>query len=246
MTVDDQSADSPLFKDRSMGLIVFGAIQIVIGGCCALLIPFMLLSLLVGPSAGAPTNVRMMIPAVGFYAFLAVLLVGLGIGSIRARRWARALTLVLAWMWLVVGILALLMMSVWIPNMSDFAAEERQVPAQVMVFVQVVMLGTMGCMYLVVPGIFISFYQSAHVKATCEFKDPHVRWTDNCPLPVLALSLLLGFGAASTMIFSVCYGGVIPFFGILLKGVPGALVILGVTLLFAYLAWATYKLKMGA
>jgi hypothetical protein len=132
------------------------------------------------------------------------------------------------------------------PNMSNFAAEERQVPPQVMVFVQVVMLGTMGCMYLVVPGIFISFYQSAHVKATCEFKDPHVRWTDNCPLPVLALSLLLGFGAASTMIFSVCCGGVIPFFGILLKGVPGALVILGVTLLFAYLAWATYKLKMGA
>ena len=205
----------------------------------------MLLSLLVGGSAGAATNVRMMIPAVGFYAFLAVLFVVLGIGSILARRWARALTLVLAWMWLAGGILALLMMSVWMPNVFDAAAQEQQLPPQAMIVMQVVMLGTMGCMYLVVPGVFVSFYQSPHVKATCEFKDPHVRWTDNCPLPVLALSLLLGFGAA-TMLFSVCYGGVIPFFGILLKGVPSALVILCITLLFAYLSWATYKLKMGA
>ena len=48
------------------------------------------------------------------------------------------------------------------------------------------------------------------------------------------------------MVFSGSYGYVVPFFGILLKGIPGGLVILCITLLFAYLAWATYKLKMGA
>ena len=110
---------------------------------------------------------------------------------------------------------------------------------------QVIMLGTLGCMYLFLPGIFILFYQSKHVKATCDYHDPHVRWTDKCPLPVLALSLMLASGAFS-MIYSASYGFVVPFFGILLKGVAGALLILIISLLFAYLSWATYKLKMAA
>ena len=110
MNVDSQSADSPRFKDRSIGLIIFGALQIVMGCGCALLIPFMLLSLLVAPPAAAPMNaapmnMQMMLPAVGFYGLAAVVLVSLGVGSIRARRWARALTLVLAWMWLVMGVM---------------------------------------------------------------------------------------------------------------------------------------------
>ncbi len=245
MTVDSQSTPGPQFKDRSTGLIVFGVIQILMGFACAMFIPLILLSLMVGPPAGAATNVRMMIPALGVYAVLAVLLVSLGIGSIRARRWARALTLVLAWMWLAMGVTALLIVSIWMPDMSEMAPPGQQIPPQAMIFIQVVMFGTMGCMYIALPGIFVSFYQSRHVKATCEFKDPQVRWTDRCPLPVLALSLMLGFGAVSMVPSSISYG-VMPFFGILLKGLPAALVILGTTLLFAYLAWATYKLKMAA
>ena len=88
MTVDDQSADSPRFKDRSTGLIIFGLLQIVMGVGSVLLIPLMLLSLLVAPTTGAPTDVRMMIPAFGVYGLLAAVLVSLGVGSIRARRWA--------------------------------------------------------------------------------------------------------------------------------------------------------------
>ena len=71
------------------------------------------------------------------------------------------MTLVLAWMWLVMGVVALIVMSVCMPNMSNLAAQEKQVPPQAMIFVYVVMLGTMSCMYLILPGIFIFFYQSA-------------------------------------------------------------------------------------
>ena len=244
MSVEVPAADVPRFKDRSIGLIVFGAIQILMGALCAMFIPLVLLPVVLDLPAGPPTNVRMLIPALGLYAVLAIALVWLGIGSLLARRWARALTLVLAWIWLVMGIVALIAVGVLMPNLSAAAAQDPQVPAEAMVFVKVVMLGTMGCIYLVIPGVFVLFYQSPHVKATCEFKDPHVRWTDKCPLPVLVLSLMLGFGAVS-MIPSLGYG-VMPFFGVLLKGTPAVLVIVGVALLFAYLAWATYKLKMIA
>lgn len=244
MSVEVPATDSPRFKDRSIGLIVFGAIQILMGALCAMFIPLVLLPVVLDLPAGAPTNVQTMIPALGLYAILAVALVWLGIGSILARRWARALTLVLAWTWLVMGIVASIAISVLMPNLSAAAAQDPQVPPEALIFMKVVMLGTIGCIYLVIPGVFVVFYQSPHVKATCEFKDPHVRWTDKCPLPVLALSLMLGFGAVS-MLPSLSYRA-LPFFGVVLKGVPAALVIVGVALLFAYLAWATYKLKMSA
>jgi hypothetical protein len=215
------------------------------GGFAALMVPMMLLSVALNPQPGAASAAQM-IPAAGMYAVIAVALIWLGVGSIRARRWARALTLVLAWMWLAMGALTLVMMIVWMPNMSEMlAAQGNQMPPQAMTVMYVMMFGTMGCMYLVLPGIFIAFYQRADVKATCDAKDPNVRWTDPCPLPVLSLSLLLGFGATS-VIWSAGYGFVTPFFGIILRGVPGALCILGISLLFGYLAWATYKLKQQA
>ncbi len=156
------------------------------------------------------------------------------------------MTLVLAWMWLVVGVMTLVVMVLWMPNMSKMmAAQGEQVPPQAITFIYVVMFGTMGCMYLLLPGIFVAFYQRGDVKRTCDAKDPHVRWTDHCPLPVLSLSLLLGF-AATSVIWSAGYGFVTPFFGVILKGVSGAIFFLALSLLFGYLAWATYKLKMAA
>lgn len=240
-----QSAGRPQFKDRRTGLIVFGILQIIMGFFCALMIPLMLLPRFVGLAADPSMNAQMLIPAMGMYALLAVLLVWLGVGSILARRWARALTLVLAWMWLVFGSMALLMLVIMRLIPFDLAAQGQQIPPQLAMIIQVVMLGTMGFIYFFLPGIFILFYRSKHVQATCDFQDPHVRWTERCPLPVLAMSLMLGAGAIS-MIFSVSYGFVIPFFGILLKGVPASLLILPITLILAYLAWATYRLKIAA
>jgi len=243
--VDDQKVVSPEFDDRSTGLIVFGILQIIMGCCIAMLVPLMLLSTLAGPASGAPTTTRMLIPAIGMYGMMAVVLIWLGVGSIQARRWARALTLVLAWMWFVMGLASLIMMCFVMPNILSISAQDQKVPPQAMIFVQAVMLATMGCLYIILPGIFIIFYRSKHVKATCDFKDPYTRWTDKCPLPVLSLSLLLVSGACS-MPLSISYGGVIPLFGFMVKGVPGALAYLVLSVIFAYLAWATYKLKKSA
>lgn len=244
-SVDSRSAGRPPFKDRSTGLIIFGLLQIIMGGFCALMIPLMLLSLTIAPDTNPQLNAQAMIPAIGIYTLLAVLLIWLGVGSFLARRWARALTLVLAWMWLVIGILSMIMITVWMPNLFNMAGQDQKIPPEMLLLMQVVMTGTIGCMYLFLPGIYVLFYQSKHVKATCEMKDPHVRWTDKCPLPVLALSLMLGSSSVS-IFYSAGYGFVTPFFGILLKGLPGGLVMLSFSLLAAYLAWATYKLKIAA
>lgn len=245
MNVEDQSAATPRFRDRSTGLVIYGFLQIAMGGFAALMVPLMLLSVAFNPQPGG-ASLAQMIPAAGMYAVIAVALVWLGVGSIGGRRWARALTLVLAWMWMVMGAMSLVGIILWMPDMSQvLAAQGQNMPPQAITLMYVVMIGTMSCMYVVLPGIFIAFYQRADVKATCDAKDPHVRWTDRCPLPVLSLSLLMGIGATSVL-WSASYGFVAPLFGIILKGVPGALFFLGLSLLFGYLAWATYKLKLQA
>lgn len=241
-TLLPESSENQGFKVKSTGLAIFGSLQIAMGGLSALLVPLMLFSIAIGQPSGGATTAQIL-PAACLYAMLAIALVTLGIGSILARRWARALTLVLAWMWLIMGVISMISMLFVMPGMM--AAQQPQAPPLTMKFIYTMMIIMMAGIYIVLPGIFVLFYKRSDVKATCQWRDPKVRWTDKCPLPVLSLSLLLGFGATS-FIWSASYGFVTPFFGMFLKGVPGAILVLSVSLLFGYLAWATYKLKIAA
>jgi hypothetical protein len=84
------------------------------------------------------------------------------------------------------------------------------------------------------------------VKATCEARDPVSRWTDPCPMQVLANSLWLAIGAVLTLALPLAQRTVIPFFGILVSGAPATLAIVAFSTLSLYLAWGTYRLKMAA
>ena len=233
------------FKDRRGGLICFGILMIVIGCVCALLVPLMFLGQMMSMKAtgGAP-NYSMMAPAALIYALLAVAFVWLGIGSIMARRWARALLLILAWVWLLAGIFTVGFMAFFLPSIfANSPPGGHQLPEAALVVAMIVALGFTSVIFVVLPCALVLFYRSPHVKATCEARDPVVRWTDACPLPVLALSLLFGISAVSMLPMLVVYHSVIPFFGRLLTGAPGTLLILVMIALWIYCAWATYRLK---
>jgi apolipoprotein N-acyltransferase len=103
----------------------------------------------------------------------------------------------------------------------------------------------MTVFYLIIPAAFVFFYGSKNVKATCEFRDSQVRWTDKCPLPVLAVSFIFGLWAVSMLLAGLC-GWLIPFFGSILSGMTGALVSLVAALLYLYVVWGTYKLNIRA
>jgi len=237
------SAPPEGFKDRSVGLALFGVVEILIGGFAALMVPMTIVSLSTQRAGGM--GIRMLFPALGTYCLIAVLFVWLGVGSILARRWARALTLVIFWTWLVAGIVS---MVVYVPIMFGAFSQifrQAQVPAGAMAAGIVMGGGALGCLYVLLPGAFVLFYQSPHVKATCESRDPRVRWTDKCPLPVLALSLLLGF-SAYTVIWSAACNPAFPLFGFLLRGIPGAALYLLNGILLCWLAVGVYRLKTPA
>ena len=72
---------------------------------------------------------------------------------------------------------------------------------------------------------------------------PVPRWTDACPLPVLAMSLMLALGAVMILFMPVCYNGVVPFFGRLLSGWMGSTLCVLMVALWSYCAWAMYRLN---
>ena len=232
-------------KDRRGGLIAFGVAQIFLGLLCALFVGLMVVGqTMAAQSTGGSPNFRMLAFSFAFYGVMAVILVWLGLGSIRTRRWARALSLVLAWSWLLIGIVSVVFSALLLPQMMRaFAGGNAGPPPIARLMMVVIPLVILGIFFIVVPGSMVLFYQSKHVQATCEARDPARRWTDACPLPVLAVSLWLGFGALSMLFMPWAYHGVMPFFGILLSGVSGSLMLLAMAGLWSYAAWAFYRLK---
>jgi len=100
MTEDEktENASTPGFKDRKGWLIAFGIIQILMGSFFLLVIPLVLVGMFASSMSGRanamPVNSHMIALAVFFYLLLAAWFISMGIGSIKARRWARALVLI--------------------------------------------------------------------------------------------------------------------------------------------------------
>jgi hypothetical protein len=229
------------YKNRSTGLIVFGILTILLGCVCALFIPLMLFAQTMSTKAtGTPPNFSTILPGVFLYGILAVALVWLGIGSIKAQRWARALLLIFSWNWLIMGMVMLVVMVFLLSRIFLTDSTGTRTAIRVVPFV---MMAIVAVIFVILPGIWTFFYGSRHVKATCEARDPMMRWTDACPLPVLACSLWLIIGVPMMLIMSLTGHCVMPFFGTFLTGMPGAMLCLVGAAVLSYCAWALYKLN---
>jgi len=245
-----ETTELPTYKDRSTGLVVFGILTILLGCLTGLLILLMLVGQAAAAHAASPPPApnSAILLAILMYGVLAVALVWLGIGSIKARRWARALLLIFSWFWLLMGATALTSMAFIMPKIlagaSGASDQNHALPASAMAGAMVVMFLVLGVFFIIVPAVWIFFYQSRHVKATCETRDPVTRWTDACPLPVLAVCLWLAFTAPMMLVMPIIRHGVMPFFGTFLTGLPGALLCLALAGLWAYAAWLLYKLDV--
>ena len=249
MTDHEETMQPSDFKDRKVGLVVFGILEVILGAFCALSVPLMIFGMIasatLNKSPAAPMSAGMIIPGVLFYALLAVGFIWMGIGSIKARRWARALWLVCSWVWLISGISGLILVLLLMPDVWGQMGKSGQMPQEMAVIMKYGMIGFLAVFYVIIPGALVLFYGSKNVKATCESRDPHIRWTDKCPLPVLSVSLIFAVWAVS-ILFMGLYGWVIPFFGFILSGMTGAAAALAVMLVSAYAAWGTYKLSIKA
>ena len=235
--MDSPPPPLPGFKDRRTGLLVFGIIEIILGVLCVLLVGLMLLGqAMISRNTGSPISLRMLAPALLIYLGLAVMFVWVGIGSIQCRRWARALMLIFSWCWLGIGIVTVPLMAFILPRSLEAVSKQgAAIPPGVMIGIIIFQILLMSVILVVLPAVFIFFYRSPHVKATCEGRHPLPGWTDTCPLPLLGMSLMLWLGAVMILGMPIAYHGVMPFFGTLLDGWSGTLFAIGFAALWIWL-----------
>ncbi len=238
----------PVFKDRKAELVVFGIVQLLAGCLSAVMGFFIVLSIFLSVGdvqAGGAIQIAPMLVGSAWYFGFAVWSAVIGIGSILARRWARVLALVTSWLVLacvVQGSLMALLMADILVSIGDLAGSDDS-RAVLMIFIIVMVI--IVIVAVIAPGVFILFYSGKNVKATCDYRDPKVRWTDRCPLPVLWMSLASAFLSIG-LLSNVTYGGVFPFFGIVLQGIPGILMLLIVAGVGLWVAWYAYHLDSVA
>jgi hypothetical protein len=233
-------------------LAIFGVIQIILGLMAALMVPLIALGAFLSRLVpGGATHPRQFLSAVPTYVFLAVSFVWLGIGSVRTKRWARSLTLVVSWYWMILGVLITILLTAALPVSMRTALQAQQnvpgaPPAAVSTGVMAVILTLIivfaAIFLVVVPIAFVVFYSRKDVAATCCHRDPVEVWTDRSPLPVLGASLVFFVGALYLLVtgFST---PVFPFFGRYLTGVAGSACFLLLAALDAYLAFALFRLR---
>ena len=239
----------PAYKDRHTGLVAFGIVQIILGGFTALMIPLLLFSqhVMAQQQPGSVYGPSLVAVVMAIYGTLALALVCVGIGSIKARRWARALTLVGAWSLLIMGVFNLAIQAVLLPRMLAVSAPSgAAVPHTAMVVAMVGAFLVIGIVFIALPAAFVWFYSSRHVKATCEIRNPEPSWTDGCPLPLLALCLWMALGTVSFFIMALAGMAVLPVFGQLIAGPVATTVSVLLGVAWAWAAWAIYRRRLAA
>jgi hypothetical protein len=240
------------YRDRSTLLVVFGIVQIILGLFFLMFIPFVLLGAVMSRKMGGGLPIGFNLLNIATYGMIAMVLITLGVGSIRAQRWAHDLTLVISWIWLVSGVLGTGMLVFLLPSslLAGFrvaAAQNPQagpLPAGVMAVILTIVIAFFAFFLVVLPIVFVAFYHREDVAETCRHRDPTPRWTERTPLPLLALSVLFTFGAVYYFLMAFAVP-VYPFFGRYLTGLPAGLILVTVAMIEAVLAVLVFRRQIA-
>lgn len=237
---------NPPLKDRKTSLVLVGILDILIGLICSLIAPLMIFGYLATKAAPTPPAQALSLGmTAGFsalYLGIAALAIWIGIGLCLCRRWARTLLLIAGWVGLTIGVLSMAFMIFLMPGILEQMAQQPNMTPGVGTVIIYAIFSILFVIYILIPGIHVLVLGHPNVRDTCHFRDPKTRWTDALPAPALALSLMLALCSLAMLI--MFFYPSLPFFGLLLTGLPMlafCVVSSGVAL---WLAWETYHLKM--
>ena len=237
------------FKDRKGSLIFFGILEIIIGFFAFLFFLIMLLSMSVMMNSPVPTQPKMsglsfiLIPLI--YLFISAIFISLGIGSIKLKRWARSLSLLISWFTLFAGIGIIIVLTFFMGGVFEQIRLSGRSNEEVIFFVKILMYSIFGVFLILLPVVFILFYRSSNVIKTVQKYDLKERWTDKVPLPVLALCFLLLYTAITPPFYLLGSFGM-PFIGFFLSGWLAVIIIVMNSAICIYLVLNVYKLRMKA
>jgi hypothetical protein len=207
LNIPAPASPTPQFKDRRPWLIAFGIIDVLFGALGILIALFMfVIDIPQQPGQPALNPVAMKIMITLIYGIPGVYLILMGIGSMRAKNWARIGMLVFSWFWLGIGIISVLMVWLVMPTVMEQAQKTQH--SQYTPDTKAVMTVTllfMSLFFIVLPAIFLRFYHSKSVKATCVSNAPLVPSNSSYPVPIAILVGLMILGVCSLPVMIIWY-----------------------------------------
>ncbi len=231
------------YRDRRLIITLLGALLLLVGIVAAVLGPLEMYCFYLFSEGG-----RFHYEGFGFgsfmfgniaaqiagYYLIAAVLIPLGYGHLKARRWARTLSLALLQFWLIVGIPLTIVFAFMLFSAKDMTLA----PA-------LVVLILLGLSYFIFPGLLIRFYQSKHVRLTFESRDSGSYWIERVPVPILTLCALFLLYAVVLHV-PILFDGMFPFFGVLLFDIVGIFMLDVAIWCLVCLTWGVVRLKRWA
>ena len=241
-------AESPASTPSSRTpLRIFGVLGILLGvlslGFAALLLVMAFYTQNLPNGQALP--IKSQVPGVLVFTLAGFLFAALGWGTFMARRWARTLSVIVGWSWLTVGVISLGVLAFMVPRMLNPPGGSPLGPGGRIAVVAFTFL-LMGFIYVVLPVVGLVFYHLPKTKRAFETLSPGQDWTDRCPPSVLAVALCYGVGGVFLLLTMPFINFGWAFFGRMLWGWQGLLVLVVHLPILAYLAWGTYHLRWRA
>jgi len=230
-------------RDRRLVLAALGLVLLLAGVGCAFLGPVELYVFYLfseggrfyydGFRFGSFMFGNIAVQVAGYYLAAAVLL-PLGYGHVRLRRWVRPLTLALLWTWILLGLPLLIVLFFMTASVKNFS-----------VLGGVVFVLLLAASYLVLPWLGIRFYQGRNVRGTFEAHGQHLSALEARPLAILVICLLDLFFLIA-MHVPLLYRGLFPLFGKLLGDLDGIYLTAAAVLVLGLLLWGTWEQRRWA
>jgi hypothetical protein len=169
----------------------------------------------------------------GYYLVAAVLL-PLGYGHLRLRRWARPLALALLWAWCLLGLPLLVVLFFMTVSVKAFSTAGG-----------VIFVVLLASSYLLLPWLGIRFYQGRNVRGTFEAHDSQPSAIEDRPVAILVICLLDLFFLIALHV-PLLFRGLFPVLGTLWGGLEGTYLIASAVLVLGLLLWGTWLQRMWA
>lgn len=230
-------------RDQSTGLVVFGTLEIAMG-VLAFAFAMFLLVLVSATGLGGMKASHYWI-AMGLLFYMTGWFCVMGMGSIKALRWARTLMLVGSWVTIFFGTLVLALVLYLLPWVYNLLADSGILSPQTALLALYAGLSLLIVLQLVFPLAAILFYSLKGVQATCERRNPDPCWTDRCPLPLMAMGFVSGLGV-STVLLGATTNYVVFMFGQTWTGFAGFAVMAAIASACGYVGWGAFTRKMQA
>jgi len=231
------------YRDRRVILVALGVAMLLAGIGCAFLGPVELYVFYLfseggrlnyeGFGFGSFMFGNIAVQVAGYYLAAAVL-VPLGYGHVRLRRWARPLALALLWSWVVLGLPLLAVLFFMTASVKSFSTAGG-----------VAFVVLLAASYLVLPWLGIRFYQGRNLRGTFEARDQRSTALKVRPVAILVICLLDLFFLIALHV-PLLYRGLFPFFGTLLGGMEGIYLTDVAVLVLGLLLWGTWEQRMWA